>query len=462
MRILMLGVNHRTAPVELREMLALPAQAAGHALDRLRQLYPGTEAVFLSTCNRTEIYLVRPSLEKPSAEDLITFLADLCNIDRTTLAGVTIHREQAQAIAQLFRVCAGLDSMVLGEHQILGQVRQAYELAAAHGAVGPVLHRVFQQAVAVSRQARTATGIDAGRLSIGSVAVDFAKRIFERFEDKTIVALGAGEMAKLTLRHFHDLAPAKLWLASRTYDRAARLAGSLHLPPGRGGVRPFDDLNELLVEADIVITGTSAREPIITAPLVASLLTRRRSRPLFIIDIALPRNVDAQVGTLKNVYLHNLDDLQAVVDETRGQRWSQVEACEKILFDAVRQCMAEILNRDIGQLVRALRQRFHEIGQAELDRTSRKLDSLGHPDLQPLIEEHTQRVINKLLHLPLAQLDRRQPDAPLSFYAAALRRLFDLKTDAPDTAASLDTPATVEPEETAPHSPVVTPNASSD
>lgn len=430
MRILMLGVNHRTAPVELREKLALPAESIGPALDRLRALHAGAEAVLLSTCNRTEIYLARPAHEKPAAEDLMAFLSTLCGVERDTLAGVSIHREQDQAVAQLFRVCAGLDSMVLGEHQVLGQVKRAYELASSRGAVGPVLHRVFQQAIAVARQARTSTGIDAGRLSVGSVAVDFARQVFEHFEDKTIVAVGAGEMAKVTLRHFQNLKPAKLWITNRTYDRAARLAGSLGLSHGRGGVRPFEALDELLVEADIVVTSTGSREPIITVDRFKPLLKRRRSRPLFIIDIALPRDVEAGVGSLKNTYLYNLDHLQAVVDKTRGQRSCQVEACEQILLEAVRECMADIQNRDIGRLVRALRNRLHEIGQTEQERTGRKLESLGRDELQPLLEEHTHRLINKILHLPLAQLDRRQPDAPLGFYAAALRRLFDLNDEA--------------------------------
>jgi glutamyl-tRNA reductase len=293
-----------------------------------------------------------------------------------------------------------------------------------------VLHRVFQQAISVARQARAATGIDAGRLSVGSVAVDFARQVFEHVDDKTVAAIGAGEMAKITLKHFLSLKPGKLWLTNRSHDRAEKLAATLGLTPGHGGVRPFADLDELLVEADIVLTSTGSHEPIVTAERFKPLIRRRRSRPLFIIDLGLPRDVEPSVGALKNIYLYNLDHLRAVVDETRGQRSEQVEACEAILLEAVRACMAEVQNRDVGRLVRALRQRLHEIGRAEQARTGRKLESLGHDALQPLLEEHTHRLINKILHLPLAQLDRREPDAPLGFYAAALRRLLDLDEDA--------------------------------
>ena len=333
-------------------------------------------------------------------------------------------------------------------------MKRAYEAATGRGAVGMVLHKVFQQAVAVAKQARTATGIDVGRLSVGSVAVDLARGVFERFDDKVVVGIGAGEIAKVTFTHFEALRPGRLWLTNRTHGTAEEVGGALGLGQSgctAGGVRPFEAIDELLVEADVLLSSTGATQPIITADRFRRLLRRRRSRPIFIIDLALPRDVEPEVGSLANVYLYNLDHLQEVVDQTRGQRSDQVAQCEKILLEAVRACMAEVQNRDVGQLIRALRHRLHELARIEQERTARKLDGVAESaEIQALLEEHTHRLVNKILHLPLSQLDRRQPDAPLGFYAAALRRLFDLDESLealkhPESPESPETPDTPEP-----------------
>lgn len=431
MKILMIGVNHRTAPVELRERLALSGERLAGALTGLRAAHPASELVIVSTCNRTEAYLARPAHDKPDSDDLIAYFSEYCGVERSTLLASIIRRENDQAIAHLFRVCVGLDSMVLGESQIVGQIKRAYGDAQQVGTVGPVLHRVFQQAIAVSKDVRSKTGIDTGRVSIGSVAVDFARQIFERFDDKTVVGIGAGDMAKLTLRHLASLNPAKLWVTNRTPQRAHAMLDKLRLTgASAAGAKPFEALDELLVEADIVLTSTGSTEPIITAARFKPLLRRRRFKPLFIIDIAVPRDVSADVGGLNNVYLYNIDDLQNVVAANASQRSEQVQLCETLLLEEVRACYAEMQNRDIGRLVKALRHRLHELGKLEHERTSRKLANASPDEVNALLEEHTNRLINKILHLPLKQLDQRTTDTSLGFYASALRRLFDLKDDA--------------------------------
>ncbi len=433
MRIVMLGINHRTAGVELRERLALAGTALDAAVDGFSRQYPGVELIILSTCNRTEFYLARPSHHPPDIQQLIAFVSEHCGTDRALMTSAVIHRENHEAAAHLFRVATGLDSMVLGEPQVLGQIKRAYEQAAARQVVGPVLHRLFQQAIASAKQVRRETGIDKGRVSVGSVAVDFAKRIFESFQDKTVLAIGAGDMAKLALRHLQALSPEKLWLVNRTPQRACNLAGLLGIEPGRGGARAWEDLDELLVEADIVLTSTAAPHPVITAERLKPLSRRRRNRPLFVIDLAVPRDVEPAVGTLTNVYLYNIDDLQQVVAQTHEDRRSQVQAADALLLDAARSCMSEVQNQDVGRLIRALRHRLHEMGQAESQRTLRRLATAhpagADPKIQALLNEHTDRLINKILHLPMSQLDRRDADAPLAFYAAALRRLFALEED---------------------------------
>lgn len=428
MRILMLGLNHRTAPVELRERVAFDHDGIARLVHAIRAKHPYTEVVLLSTCNRMELFIARPAHEPPSYEELTDFIAEPAGVAPQTLSASLIRRENADAVGHLFRVAAGLESMVLGEPQVLGQVKRAYEAANGIGAVGPVFHKVFQQAVAVAKQVRTETGIDSGRLSIGSVAVDFAKRIFERFDDKTIVGIGAGEMAKLTLKHLQSLKPAKLYLANRSLDRAQALARKLQLPNAESAARSLDALDQLLVEADIVLTSTGAPKPILTPAQFQSILRKRRNRPLFIIDIALPRDVDPAVGQMPNIYLYNLDDLQQVVAQTYEKRGDEVARCAEMLDNAVRACMSEVQHRDVGVLIKALRHKLHGLGEIENERTAKRIAAAQTPEQrQAALDEHTHRLINKILHIPLSQLDHRQTDAPLAFYAAALRRLFDLQ-----------------------------------
>jgi len=430
MHIMALGVNHHTASVELRERLALSGDRLVRAIGEIRQRYPQTEVVILSTCNRVEFYLARPPLESPTFEEAVGFLTGFCGVDAELLAPSLVHFENKQAIEHVFRVASGLESMVLGEPQVLGQVKRAYELAHSCGGVGPVLHRVFQQAIRVAKRTRTVTGIDKGLISVGSVAVDFAKQIYERFDDKTIVGIGAGELAKPMLGYLQRLGPAKLWLTNRSLDKAQAMVTQLGLGGDQGGARPFEDLDDLLMEADIVLTSTGAAQPIVTAEGFKPLLRRRRQRPLFLIDIAVPRDVEPAVGRFSNVYLYNIDDLQRVVEQTHGQRSQQVGACEALLGDEVQACLLDIQQRDIGQLVRSLKRRLEDIGRIEQQRTQQKLASVSQEDLgrvlPGVLEEYTHRLINKILHLPLSQLERSKRDSGLGFYAAALRRLFGL------------------------------------
>ena len=430
MRVMMVGINHRTAGVDLRERLSLSGERLAETIDEFRRQYPQTEMVLLSTCNRTEMYIARPSHEKPTTDDLQAFLAALGGVETQALTEVLVQAENDAAVGHLFRVASGLESMVLGEPQVLGQVKRAYKDAVSRSAVGPTLHQVFQQAITIAKRVRTTTGIGEGRVSVGSVAVDFAKRIFERFDDKTIVGIGAGELAKPMLRHLIALNPAKLLLTNRSLDKAHAVAQRLNLTTNAVEVRAFDQLDSLLVEADVILTCTGSAEPIITAKRFKPLLKARRQRPLFVIDIAVPRDVEPAVGRLRNVYIYNIDDLQRVVEQTYDQRSDQALACEALLDDAVRACISQIQNQDIGQLIRLLKRRLQDLGHAEQQRTLRKLEAIKHEDIADaiprIVEEHTHRLINKILHLPLSQLDHRQAESGLGFYAAALRRLFDL------------------------------------
>ena len=431
--ILMIGINHRSARLDLRERVALGGERLDGAFEQLRGQYPLMELVILSTCNRTELYVHRPAHEAPSSEQLADFLCRFCGVGTEELTAALINRENEQAVSHLFRVAGGLDSMVPGEPQVLGQVKRAYEDAHRRRAVGPILHKVFQSALAAGKRVRAETGIDEGRVSIGSAAVDFARQIFERFDDKVVVAVGAGEMAKVAIRHLRGLEPAKLWVTNRSPERARALADQFGLAPHTGGVRAFEDLDHLLIEADIVLTSTGASEPIITARRFKPLVRRRRNRPLFLIDIALPRDVEPAVGSLRNVYLYDLDDLQQVVTATFSERNDHMRQCQDMLVEAARTCLHEIQHRDVGQLIRSLRHKLHGLARAEQERTARKIAAAPPEEVPQLLDEHAHRLINKILHVPLKMLDRRDTKTPLEFYAAALRGLFGLEDAVPTT-----------------------------
>lgn len=430
MRLLMLGFNHRTAPLELREALAFDNGKAAGAIQQLRNLYPTSETVLLSTCNRTELYLARPVHDAPSIDQLRRFIAERTHATPDAIRTASIHREQEDAVTHLFRVSAGLDSMVVGEPQILGQVKRAYELANDHGAVGPILHRLFQGAITASKNVRNQTGIDQGRTSVSSVAVAFARNVFDHFGDKTVLAIGAGEMVKSALASLRRENPKRLLLVNRTHERAIELADHLDLNGQNHGARAWEDMDHLLIEADIVISCTGANQPIVTESHFKPLLKKRRGRPLFILDLAVPRDIEPAIGSLRNVYLYNLDDLQRAVQATESGRLDLAKQAEQLLQPHIDRCMGDIRHRDVGRLVKQLRERLHDIAEAEHGRTAKKLAALNGestPDtLADLLAQHNHRLVNKILHLPLSQLDRSDPDASLGFYAAALRRLFDL------------------------------------
>ncbi|MFK7789887.1 MAG: glutamyl-tRNA reductase [Phycisphaeraceae bacterium] len=445
MRLLMLGFNHRTAPLELREALAFDNERAAAALRELRQAYPTSEFALISTCNRTEFYVARPAHNPPTTEQLRDFITQHTEAEPDALQAASIHREQEEAATHLFRVTAGLDSMVLGEPQVLGQVKRAYELAGDCDAVGPVLHRLFQGAITASKSVRRQTGIDQGRTSVSSVAVAFAKNIFDHFGDKTVLAIGAGEMIKASLASLRRENPKRLLLINRTQQRATDLANQLELTGSDHGARSWDDMDALLVEADIVVSCTGATEPIVSEERFKPLLKKRRGRPLFMLDLAVPRDLDPKIGSLRNVYLYNLDDLQQSVQATESDRRDLVKDAEELLRGHIDRCMGEIRHRDVGRLVKQLRQRLHDIAEEEQGRTAKKIASLNGDSTEQAVEDllaqHNHRLVNKILHLPLSQLDRSDPDAKMGFYAAALRRLFDLK-DQSDMPAEDESPGT--------------------
>ncbi len=430
MKIAMIGVNHETADAAWRERLVLTGPSLDALYAGLCEQCPGIEAMAVSTCNRSEVYVAARAERMPSADDLTRLLGQSCGLSHDELLPISVALEGDAAVEHLFHVAAGLQSMVLGEPQILGQVKQAYEDACRRRTVGPALHLACQRAIAAAKRVRHETGIGDGRVSVGSVAVDFARQIFDHFDNKVIVGIGAGEMTKLMLRHLIKLRPAKLFVTNRTFERAQQLRDMLGADADAKievVARRFDQLDDLLTEADIVMTGTGSPEPIITADRLRPLQRKRRHRPLFIIDIALPRDVEDAVGGLRDAYVYNLDHLQQVVSQNYEQRSSEVAACRAICADAVAATVNDIQHRDVGVLIKELREKFHVIGQGEQARTLRKLAAAPPDQVPHLLEEYSHRLINKLLHSPMQALSHRHGDLPVGHYIETLRRLFELQ-----------------------------------
>jgi glutamyl-tRNA reductase len=425
-RLLLLGLNHATAPLAVRERFAFNAAQQREALEAFKKAFPDSEAVLLSTCNRAELYVAPASVNVPSMDDILAFFTHLRGVEPNQFRAHLYEKREREVIGHLFNVASSLDSMVLGESQILGQVREAYDQAKEQSCTGALLNPLFQRAIAVGKQVMTETTIGGGRLSVASVAVDYAKRIFDHFSDKTVLNIGAGKMATLVLRNFADLKLGRLLLCNRDAAKAQKLAQEFGGEPA-----PFENLDDHLVAADIVVTSTGSPEPIITKCRFEKLLRARRYRPIFIIDIALPRDVDQSLEQLNNVYLYNLDHLQEVVSQTQSQRKDAIDAARKIVTDQVEGFMSWHRQRELGPLIDSLYRRYHRLAQDELQRTLNKLPNVGDAEKSHL-EELTRRIVNKLLHDPIRMLRHSDPQhAQPTQYLHAMEKLFGLDKENP-------------------------------
>jgi glutamyl-tRNA reductase len=420
-RLLLVGLNHTTAPLEVRETLVFDEQQAADALRKLREKFPEAEAVLLSTCNRVEMYVARSVHGHPREEEMIEFLAGFHGLSAQTVASHFYRKADKAAAGHLFAVASSLDSMVLGETQIVGQVRAAYDVAQQSGAAGTTLNPLFQRALAVAKRVMSETPLAEGRMSVASVAVDYAKRIFDHFDDKTLLCIGAGKMGALVLHGFAALSPGKLLVVNRDAAKADSLANQF-----RGQASGLEKLDEHLIAADIVISSTGSAHPIITRERFEHLVKQRRYRPIFIIDIAMPRDVEAAVGQIENVYLYNIDDLQQVVSDTQAQRAGAVESARKIVDEQLEDFLAWHRTRELGPMINQLYKRYHQVAQDEVARTLNKFGQISEQERQHL-EELARRIVNKLLHDPIQTL--KQSDSlhgQVGQYLHAMERLFKL------------------------------------
>jgi len=419
MHIVCVGISHQTAGVALRERLALGDEGVADMLAELRSWYPQAELAVLSTCNRTEVYVARPLHGHPRIEQIVDYLAHRHGVEPETLGEALYHYDNERAIRHLFRVAGGLDSMILGEDQIIGQVRTAYDAAQRAETAGRAIHRMFQLALAVGKRIRSRTDLGQAHRSVASAAVQFARHLFESLDDKTVLAIGAGETVELTVQHFAHWHPERLLVCNRSAERAEAIADRFG-----GEVAPFDQLDEQLAEADVVITATGASEPFLTVARFKAILRRRRFRPVFVIDLAVPRDAEPAVGDLPNVYLFDMDALQRAVAESAEAGPGALTEAEQIVEQTVGECYALVQQGDLSDLVRRLRRQIHRLGQTQNERTVNKLRAADPDEYERLVTEHTERLINRILHTPLSQLGGDSRQAAL--YATALRRLFGL------------------------------------
>jgi len=421
MRLFAVGLSHRTAPVELRESVDFSRKGLDAALAELASRGIGRELVVLSTCNRAEIYAVGETDE--TADHIGRFFSEYHDIPHAEVhQHLYVHRGPDVA-RHLFRVAAGLDSLVVGEPQILGQVKAAYAVASDGQFTAALTNRLFHSAFSVGKRVRSETGLGEGAVSVSYAAIALAKKIFGDLKDRAVLILGAGEMAKLTGIHLQSQHVKQITIASRTFQTAQNLAERLD-----GVAVAWDRVDAALTAADIIVTATGASEPVLTRSRVEEAMRSRRHRPLFIIDIAVPRDVDAAVGSLDQVFLYNIDDLRTIVQENLARRGAELARAEAIVDQEVARYTAWMQSREIVPTVVALRQRFEAIRRAELQRLEPKLANLP-PEARSRIDEVTRLIVEKLLLTPTEQLKSVSDEAMIVAYADALNRLFSLAQD---------------------------------
>jgi glutamyl-tRNA reductase len=422
--IVIVGLSHRSAPIEVRESVAFENSYVRAALARLRD-YPSVhEGVILSTCNRVEVVAAADD-SQAAFSDITEFLGDQkAHRNSLSLEDHVYTYRGAEAVRHLFRVAASLDSMVVGEPQILGQLKQYYDIAQQAGTVGAILHRLFHRSFSVAKRVRTETGIGSGAVSVSSVAVDLAKRIFDRFDDKTVLVIGAGKIGDLMARHLLSQGIRSLMVTNRTFERAVLLAEKIQGSPIR-----FEDFPRYLKMADLVIGCTGAAEVVVDAVTVEKVLRERKQKAMFFIDIGDRRNFDPKINDLDNVYLYNIDDLKSVAEENLLERSHEAEKAEEIVHDEVQGFIRWMDSLDRVPTITALRQRFEEIRRREIEKSlGGSLRDLSEQQ-RAALEDMTNAMINKLLHSPISRLKRnsQDDDEDSTLYVAALKRLFDLE-----------------------------------
>ena len=419
MDIIVLGLNHKTAPVHIRECVAFPETTIHEPLRALLGTPGVRETMILSTCNRVEIAAVVESREQGAAA-VRAFVAGHHKVVEGELAPHLYVHAGADAVRHLFRVASSLDSLVVGEPQILGQVKDAYQYAREAGAIGMVLDRLLKKALSVAKLVRTETEIARSAVSVSFAAVELAKKIFGEIEGRSAMIIGAGEMAELAVKHLVSSGVREVFVVNRTFEKAVALAQEF----GGSAVR-YEELFDQLVLSDIVISSTGAPHFIIKGEDIRKVMTRRRHRPMFFIDIAVPRDIEPTVNDIDNAYLYNVDDLQTVVDGNIKERRKEADKAEKIVEQEVATFEKWIASLQVVPTIVQLRQSVEAMRAAELEKSLGKLAHLAEKDREQ-VALLTQSIVNKILHSPLTVLKESSQAPDAGVYLEVTRKLFNL------------------------------------
>ena len=417
--LILVGVNHKTTPVEIREKLAFTKGKIEESVDRLLNFPDIIEHTILSTCNRVEIY-ARVNGQNSAIQSIKQFICDFHGLSAVQLEEHFYSYSNEAAIEHLFRVSSSLDSMILGEAQILGQVKDAYSLAKDLRSTGLVLNQLFEKAFSIAKKVREETGIAERSVSISSAAVELAQKIFDDLENHTVMLVGTGEMAELAAKHLISYGVKTVYVTSRTYERAANLARTLN-----GSALDFEAFKNELYRADIVITSTSASSFIITKDMVEKAIHERKNKPIFFIDIAVPRDIEPDVNDLENVYLYDIDDLHVVVSANMKEREKESENAMHLISQEVNKFNNWLGTLDAVPTIVEIRKRVENIGNQEMERTLKKIPHLSEED-KKIIYQMKNSMINKILHKPTIKLKQKTQSEDGHIYLKAIRHLFHL------------------------------------
>ncbi len=419
MSLFLTGLSYKTAPVEVRERLAFAENALGEALDALRACAGVDEVLILSTCNRVEVAVNSAGSAVP--QQILDALSAHRGLDPAWLSPYLYTYEGREAIKHLFRVAASLDSMVLGEPQILGQLKAAYSAARQHGSVNGFLDSVLTRAFTVAKRVRSETGIGRSAVSVSYAAVELARQIFGDLGTRQVLLVGAGKMSELAARHLQGAGCGRIFVTNRTRTRAEEMAALVS-----GDVIDYEKFHERLPGMDIVITSSGAPEYILRKDEMKQVLRKRQNRPIFIIDIAVPRNVDPAVDDLENIYLYDIDDLGREVEANRLARQREAEQAEQIIDEEIQRLFDRMRVREVTPVIVGLQHQLEEIGRAELDRVRSKLGTLT-PQQEEALQAYTRGLLNKIAHGPMTEIRRAASQPEGDRILSVIRRMFRLE-----------------------------------
>lgn len=422
MPIVVTGLNYRTAPIALREKFTVADGELQPLLQRLKTVKGVQECVIVATCNRTELYLVveQPQIISPI---LRSFLEQQFHIAQEEFSGHLYVLEEEAAVKHLFRVASGLDSMIIGETQILGQVRDAFLLAQREGATGTLFNYLFKQAVTLAKRAHSETGVGHNPVSVSYAAVELGKKIFGQFAGKTVLVIGAGQVSELTVRHLKSGGAERITVINRTWEHALELAIKFN-----GRAWPFHQLDQALAEADIVISSTGSREFVLTKAQLALTLPARADRPLFMIDIALPRDLDPAIAELGQVYLYDLDDLEAIVESNLEERHKEAAAIEEMISEAYTAYVNWYNTLGIGPVIQALQEKAARIHEETMESLFKKLPDLSEREMT-VIRTLSKSIANKLLRDPILRVKELAGEAEGQEAMETFIKLFALEEE---------------------------------